>query len=79
MDVRLMMIRKTCLLCRKTYHMVCANVKTKSSMYMCTDCSETILQIKKDVKNIRQTLMKEQKLTKMTCSEKMLRVRIRQL
>ncbi len=66
MDVRLKMIKNiiACLLCRKTYHMVCANVKTKSFMYVCTDCSESILQIKnikKHVKNIHQTLKKENK------------------
>ncbi len=67
-----------CLLCRKTYHMVCANVKTKSSMYVCTDCSKCILQItniKKDVKNIHQTVIADLRTKVATLTEELKHVK----
>ena len=49
----------SCLICRKTYHAICANVKTKTAVYMCNECSGIILQmseIKLEVTNLKQIL-----------------------
>ncbi len=49
----------SCLICRKGYHAICANVKTKTVVYMCTECSGIILQmsqIKLEVTNLKQIL-----------------------
>ncbi len=47
------------LICHKSYHAICANVKTKTVVYMYTECSGIILQmsqIKLEVTNLKQIL-----------------------
>ncbi len=49
----------SCLICHKSYHAICANVKIKTVVYMCTECSGIILQmsqIKLEVTNLKQIL-----------------------